>query len=262
MVGQERMMILLADKSLGRVAAECEPGAYARTVRLTQLLSDHLPRLPWFMREVHCALEDGSTHLERVVEMLRIHPTVCDNFVRIGSLAEPAEPIRLPLDHLVVLMGKQRTWSAAVASFVLSEISSPWSSLTQKEVAGMALKAASSLLNEARELDDVEPEQSFVKGVLSICGLLPLIDSCGLTGRVPEWMGTSPEAVQLQRDLFDTDFVELNCWIQMIWRVAAEFPFATPVQSLETATKDRSIAVAAPVSDPASRNLAIVPRGN
>jgi hypothetical protein len=194
--------------------------------------------------------------------MLQAHPAVCENFVRIGSMAEPVQPIRLSLDHLVVLMGKQRSWSVAVAAFVLAEISSPWSTLTQKEVADIALSNAGKLLDRANKSQNEEPEQSFVKGVLSISGLLPLIDSCGLTERAPEWLGTSAEAIQLQRELFGTDFVELNCWIRVLWGVAVEFAFAAPTGTAELAPKDRSTAVAAPVSDPATRNLAIVPRGN
>lgn len=229
---------------------------------LTELLADHLPSLPWFMQELRGALEDGSTHLERVVKALKIHPTVCDNFVRIGSMAEPAEPIRVPLDHLVVLLGKQRTWSAALAAYVMTEIGSPWSTLTQKEVADIALARAGRLLDKARTSGDEEPEQSFVKGILSIAGLLPMIDSCGISECAPEWLGTSKEAIEIQRDLFGTDFIELNCWIRVLWGVAVDFPFAAGTGIVETVTKDRSIAVAAPVSDPASRNLIIVPRGN
>jgi hypothetical protein len=262
MVGQDLMKMLLADQSLARTDAERESFAYGKTTRLTDLLSDHLPALPWFLRELRCALEDGSTHLDRVVSMLRVHPAVCENFVRIGSLAEPAQPIRLPLDHLVILLGKRRTWAVAVTSFVLSEIGSPWSTLTQKEVSDLSLKTAGNLLDRANQAEDEEPEQAFVRGALSIAGLLPMIDSCGLTDRVPDWVGTSPEAAQLQRELFGTDFVELNCWIRLLWGVEVDFSFASPTAADEPETKDRSIAVTAPVSDPVSRNLVIVPRGN
>jgi hypothetical protein len=260
MFGQDIMMILLADQGLA--TTERDSFAYAKTTLLTELLTAHLPGLPWFMGELRCALEDGSTHLERVVNMLKVHPAVCENFVRIGSMAEPAQPIRLPLDHLVILLGKRRTWSVAVTSFVLAEIGSPWSTLTQKEVADLGLKTAGNLLDRANRSEHEEPEQAFVQGALSIVGLLPMIDSCALTDRVPDWLGTSSEAVQLQRELFGTDFIELNCWIRLLWGVAVDFSFASPTTADEPVTKDRSMAVAAPVSDPVSRNLVIVPRGN
>ena len=250
----------LADQGLA--TTERENLAYSRTTRLTELLAAHLPGLPWFMQELRCALEDGSTHLERVVNMLKAHPTVCENFVRIGSKAEPAQQIRTPLDHLVLLLGKRRSWSVAVASFVLAEIGSPWSTLPRKEVAVLGLRIADELFARAQRSGDEEPDQAFVQGILSIAGLLPMIDSWGLTDRVPDWLGTSSEAVQSQRELFGTDFIELNCWIRLLWGVAVDFSFTSPLTAEEAATKDRCSAVAVPVSDPVARNLVIVPRGN
>ena len=64
---------------------------YVRTVLLTELLADYLPRLPWYLRELQCALEVCSTDLEKVCVTLKTNPAICENFVHIGNMAEPAE---------------------------------------------------------------------------------------------------------------------------------------------------------------------------
>src|SRR6266567_3771828 len=106
MVPQEPIMISCADGGVARPGLPKGKDDYVRTVLLAELLADHLPRLPWYLRELQCALEGCSTDLERVCAAVKANPVVCENFIRIGSMAEPAEPIRLPVDHLVVLLGK------------------------------------------------------------------------------------------------------------------------------------------------------------
>ncbi len=168
---------------------------YVRTVLLTELLADYLPRLPWYLRELQCALEVCSTDLEKVCVTLKTNPAICENFVHIGNMAEPAEPIRMPLDHLVVLLGKQRVWTVAVAAFLLAETNNNWSSIAKREVANIAMARAKAAVTRAKTNDDADLDQVYAAGVLSVIGLLPLVEASGVTDQVPEWIEVAAEAI-------------------------------------------------------------------
>jgi HD-like signal output (HDOD) protein len=195
---------------------------YVRSVLLTELLADHLPRLPWFLKNLQCALEDSSTVLEKVCTALEAHPRICADFIRIGCMAEPAHPIVVAVDQLVVLLGKRRVWTTAVAAFLLHELNSTWSNAAQKEVASIGLGLASNALAMARAVEDTSLEQAYVSGILSIAGLLPLLYLSGVTDQVPDWLDVSPEAAQKQRELFGTDFLELGLWARLLWKLPLE----------------------------------------
>jgi HD-like signal output (HDOD) protein len=195
---------------------------YVRSVLLTELLADHLPRLPWFLKNLQCALEDSSTVLEKVCTALEAHPRICADFIRIGCMMEPAQPIVVPVDQLVVLLGKRRVWTIAVAAFLLHELNSTWSNAAQKEVASIGLGLASNALAMARAAEDTSPEQAYVSGILSIAGLLPLLYLSGVTDQVPEWLDVSSEAAQKQREIFGTDFLELGRWARLLWNLPLE----------------------------------------
>jgi HD-like signal output (HDOD) protein len=235
---------------------------YVRTVVLTELLADHLPRLPWYLRDLQCALEGCSTDLQRVCTALRASPTICENFIRIGSMAEPAEPICLPVDHLVVLLGKQRVWTVAIAAFLLTEIDSRWSSAAKKEVANLALKRANHAVAAAKAADDETPDQAYVAGILSVAGLLPLVEASGVADHAPEWIEVAAEAVTKQRELFGTDFLEIDRWIRVIWRLPLDMPYAfTDRLPSPPRAKERSSVVPPQAFDQEARNLVLVSRG-
>ncbi len=241
---------------------------YMKTQLLTELLVDHLPRLPWFLRDVQSALEDGSTDLYSVCGALKAHPAILENFVRIGAMAEPAQPIRMPLDHLVVLLGKQRTWSVALAAYVLAEMTSAWATAARQEAGSIGLALANNALARARMVDAEAPEQAFAAGVLSVIGFLPLLEASGETNCLPEWLDSSKEAIHLQREIFGTDFLELNCWIRLLWRLPLLAPEQTvavePVRSeTEPVAEDEALLQVLPfvANDAAARNLVLVSRG-
>jgi HD-like signal output (HDOD) protein len=241
---------------------------YVKTQLLTEMLVDHLPRLPWFLRDLQSALEDGSTDLHSVCAALKAHPTVLENFVRIGAMAEPVQPIRTPLDHLVVSLGKQRTWSVALAAYALCEMTSAWSTAVKQEAGSISLALANNALARARMAGDENPEQAFVAGVLSVIGFLPLIEASGETNKLPEWLDASKEAIHLQREIFGTDFLELNCWIRLLWRLpllAPEETLAVQPAGSEPASsgKDEALVPVLPLvaNDAAARNLVLVSRG-
>ncbi len=254
-------MVSCPDGGVVRLGVPKGSDDYVRTVLLTELLADHLPHLPWYLRDLQCALEGCSADLERVCAALRASPTVCENFIRIGSLAEPAEPICLPIDHLVVLLGKQRAWTVAVAAFLLSEIDSTWASVAKKEVAKLALMRASNAAARAK-IEDGDADQAYAAGVLFVAGLLPLVEASGITDHVPEWIEVSAEAIEEQRELFGTDFLEIDRWIGVIWRLPLEMTYSTveltPSQPLG---KENPYPVVLQGCDQGTRNLVLVSRG-
>lgn len=240
-----------------------EKGDYVRTVLLTELLTDHLPRLPLYLRELQCALEGSSTDLEKVCVIVKSNPIFCENFVRIGSMAESVEPIRLPVDHLVVLLGKQRVWTVAVAAFLLTEIGSNWSSMAKKKVARIALTRANRALASAKAVDDSAPEQAYAAGVLSVAGLLPLVDVSCASDQVPEWIDSAEEALEKQRKFFGTDFLELNRWIRVIWRLPLDTPYAmTEPVRYQPEVREFHCPVPFLGNDLGGHNLVVVSRGS
>jgi HD-like signal output (HDOD) protein len=189
---------------------------YARTMLLTEFLADHLPQLPWYLRNLQCALEDTSTDLEKVCAAIETQPQVRANFIRIGGIAEPGRLCHLELEHLVILLGKQRVWTTAVAAYLLNELNGTWSNAAKKEAAAIALVEANQRL--AGRTHDA-PEQAYVEGLLSVLGLVPLIDANCLDDEVPEWLEISPDAVRMQRKMLGMDCLELSRWIRLLWRL-------------------------------------------
>jgi HD-like signal output (HDOD) protein len=241
---------------------------YTRTVLLTELLADHLPHLPWFLRDLQCALEDSSTVLERVCTALEAHPRICANFIRIGCMAEPAQPISIPIDQLVVLLGKRRVWTTAVAALLLHELNSTWSNTAQKQAASIGLARANTALALARAAEDPFLEQAYVSGILAVAGLLPLLYLSGVTDHVPDWLDLSPEAVQKQREIFGTDSLELGRWARLLWKLPLEnsgtevmCESAPALSYFQTLPKDSPRPVAALNSGAESRNLVLVLKG-
>lgn len=241
---------------------------YERTILLTELLADHLPRLPWFLKNLQCALEDSSTVLEKVCTALEAHPRICADFIRIGCMAEASQPIMIPVDQLVVLLGKRRVWTTAVAAFLLHELNSTWSNHAQKEVASIGLKRAHKALAMARAAEDASPEQAYVSAILSIAGLLPLLYLSGVTDQVPDWLDVSPEAAQKQRETFGTDFLELGRWARLLWRLPltdcgteAICEPAPALLHLPLLPKDLYLPVTAMNSGSESRHLKLVSKG-
>lgn len=241
---------------------------YTRTVLLTELLTDHLPRLPWFLRNLQCALEDSSTVLERVCTALEAHPRICADFIRIGCMVEPAQPISIPVDQLVVLLGKRRVWTTAVAAFLLHELNSTWSNTAQKQAASIGLARANTALAMARAAEDPFLEQAYVFGILAVAGLLPLLYLSGVTDHVPDWLDLSPEAVQKQREIFGTDSLELGRWARLLWKLPLENSgmdvMCEPAPALPYSPilpKDLHRPVAALNSGPESHNLVLVSKG-
>lgn len=241
---------------------------YTRAVLLTELLADHLPQLPWFLRNLQCALEDSSTVLEKVCAALESHPRICADFIRIACIAEPAHPIAMPVDQLVVLMGKDRVWTTAIAAFLLHELNNTWSSVAQKEIAAIAIMRANAALATADLDDDLAIQQAYVSGILSIIGLLPLLHFSGETERIPEWLNLSDEAAQQQREKFGADFLELGRWAQFLWRLPldgldaeASFEQAPTLSYSQILPKDEYSPLALNSSSE-NRNLVLVPKGN
>jgi HD-like signal output (HDOD) protein len=244
---------------------------YVRTVLLTELLADHLPRLPWFLKNLQCALDDSSTVLEKACAALEVHPRICADFIRISSMAERVQPIAIAVDQLVVLLGKERVWNTAVAAFLLHELNSTWSSHAQKAVASIAMTRANNarvLASEDSEDEESDPEQAYVSEILSIIGLLPLLHFSNDEDQLPDWLDVSAEAVQKQRESFGTDFLELGRWARLLWKLPLENPnpevmFQAPqtVSYSQILPKDLYSPLAALNAGSESRNLVLVSKG-
>lgn len=241
---------------------------YARTVLLTELLADHLPRLPWFLKNLQCALDDSSTVLEKVCSALEAHPKICADFVRISGLADPVQPISVALDQLVVLLGKERVWNTALAAFLLHELNSSWSSPAQKAVASIAITRANYALVLAGEIDESDAEQVYVSEILSIIGLLPLLHFCNVEDQLPEWLDVSADAAGRQREIFGTDFLELGRWTRLLWKLPLEntnpeviFQAPQTVSNSQILPKNIYSPLAALNVNSEGRNLVLVSKG-
>jgi HD-like signal output (HDOD) protein len=241
---------------------------YVRTVLLTELLADHLPRLPWFLRNLQCALEDSSTVLEKVCAALEVHPRICSDFIRIACIAEPVQPITVPIDQLVVLLGKDRVWTTAIAAFLLHELNSTWSSRAQKEIASIAVAHAYKALATVDEDEEQATEQAYVSGILSIIGLMPLLHLSGETEDVPDWLDVSAEAAKKQREIFGTDFLEIGRWARLLWKLPLEdtnpevmLQRSQGLSYSQTLPKELYSPVAVMNSGTESRNLVLVSKG-
>jgi HD-like signal output (HDOD) protein len=241
---------------------------YVRSVLLTELLADHLPRLPWFLRNLQCALEDSSTVLENVCTALEAHPSVRANFLRIACMAEPAQPIYPLIDQIVVVLGKERVWSTAIAAYLLNELNSTWSTIAKKAVAAIGMAHGNDAFMKACSAGDPGAEQAYVSGVLSIAGLLPLMDVSGATDKVPDWLGTSLEAIEKQHEIFGTDFLELDRWVRLLWKLPLDKVYAQtaakPVLEAPYSAvpqKEFFTPVTAPNAEAGSRNLVLISRG-
>jgi len=189
-----------------------------RTAFLTGLLLDHLPPFPAFLQQLQCILHDCAIDLEKACVALNTHPAVRGNFMRIAGMAEPNETA-LPLDHLIVLLGRQRAWTVAVASFVMAEIDNDRALPVLRRIAHFGEEQGAIAATLALLTEDEAPEQAYVSGFLSIIGLLPLIDIAALQNECPAWIGISPAAIAAQRGQFGTDCAELACWIRLLWRL-------------------------------------------
>jgi hypothetical protein len=241
---------------------------YVHAVLVTELLADHLPRLPWFLRNLQCALEESSTELAKVCAALEMHPRICAEFMRIACLAEPAQPITASTDQLVILLGKRRVWTSVVAAYLVHELNSTWSNTAQKKAFSIGWGRSNKALANAYASNAPAPEQAYVSGILSIVGLLPLISLSGVTDQVPDWLGVSPQAMEKQREAFRTDFLELGRWACLLWRLPLESAYVEKVtdpspdlfhsQLLPKEEYSPAVALSA-ASD--SRSLILVSRG-
>ncbi|HZU30291.1 MAG TPA: hypothetical protein VFB79_04195 [Candidatus Angelobacter sp.] len=242
---------------------------YVRSVLLTELLADHLPRLPWFLRNLQCTLEESSTVLENVCKALEAHPAVCTNFVRIACMAEPAQPIFPQLDQIVIMLGKERVWNTAVAAYLLVDLNSTWSTIPKRAVAMAGLAKGDDAFVKACNAGEPAAEQAYVSGILSIVGLLPLLNVSGVTDRVPDWLGTSSVAIDKQRETFGTDFLELDRWVRLLWKLPLDKIYvhssAKPVLEASNPVaqqKEFVSPVAVPAVEAGVRNLVLISRGN
>jgi HD-like signal output (HDOD) protein len=241
---------------------------YVRTVLLTELLADYLPRLPWFLKNLQCALDDSSTVLEKACAALEVHPRICADFIRISCMADRVQPIDIAVDQLVVLLGKERVWTTAIAAFLLHELNSTWSSHAQRAVASIAVTRANNALVLSSEEEDSAPEQAYVSEILSIVGLLPLLHFCNDEDQLPDWLDVSAEAVHKQREIFGTDFLELGRWARLLWKLPLENPnpevmFQAPqaISHSQILPKDLYSPLAALNAGSESRNLVLVSKG-
>lgn len=241
---------------------------YVRSVLLTELLADHLPRLPWFLKNLQCALDDSSTVLEKVCAALQVHPRICADFIRLSCMAERVQPIAVAVDQLVVLLGKERVWNTAIAAYLLHELNSSWSSRAQRAVASIAVTRASNALVLSGEEEESDSQQAYVAEILSIIGLLPLLHFSGDEDQLPEWLDISADAVQRQREIFGTDSLELGRWARLLWKLPLENPnpevmFKVPqaVSYSQILPKDLYSPLAALNAGSESRNLVLVSKG-
>jgi HD-like signal output (HDOD) protein len=149
----------------------------------------------------------------------------------------------------------------AVAAFLLTEIDSTWASVAKKAVARLALTRASTAAAWTK-IDDGDVDQAYAAGVLSVAGLLPLVDASGITDHVPEWIEVSAEAIEKQRELFGTDFLEIDRWISVIWRLPLEMPYSNakfaPSQPFGN---ENAYPIVLQSGDQGTRNLVLVSRG-
>jgi HD-like signal output (HDOD) protein len=191
---------------------------HARTIYLTGLLLDHLLPFPRPLQQLQSALEEPSTDLQKACAALEADPLICANFLHIAGMAEPTEP-NATLDQWIVLLGKQRAWSVAAAAFVLQQIDGEYARPALKRLAALARQRGIAALEMALLAEDEAPEQAYAFGVLSVVGLLPLIDIADLPAENAPWIGLAPESITRQRELFGTDCQELGHWISLLWRL-------------------------------------------
>jgi len=220
-----------------------------RTAFLTGLLLDHLPPFPAFLQQLQCILHDCAIDLEKACVALNTHPAVRGNFMRIAGMAEPNETAP-PLDHLIVLLGRQRAWTVAVASFVMAEIDNDRALPVLRRIAHFGEEQGAIAATLALLMEDEAPEQAYVSGFLSIIGLLPLIDIAALQNECPAWIGISPAAIEAQRGQFGTDCAELACWIRLLWRL--------PLVPHEAGLDARDAELRAPLEPPPPPNRQIL----
>ena len=84
-----------------------------------RLLSDHLPRLPFWMQQLNGVLNGGTIDLARAVDLIGYDPGFRMEFVRICRLAElPSSDDRL--DTFLVLLGRESLRTVTVGAFLSS----------------------------------------------------------------------------------------------------------------------------------------------
>src|SRR6267142_1782012 len=192
--------------------------SHMRAMFLTGLLLDHLMPFPRPLQQLQNALEDPSTDLQKACSALEADPLLAGNFLGIARMAEPSEP-NATLDQWIVLLGKQRSWAVAVAAFVLTQIDGECCLPVLKRLAALGRQRGVAALELALLAEDEAPEQAYAFGVLSIIGLLPLIDIAYPENDNAAWIGLSPEAMARQREQFGADCQELSHWISLLWRL-------------------------------------------
>jgi HD-like signal output (HDOD) protein len=196
-----------------------------RTVYLTELLIDQLPSLSRPMHDLYRLLE-ADIDPEKISATLMQDLNLCMHFVELGGLAELAA-FAISLDHLVVMLGKSRVWTVAVGAFLLKEIETSVSIPVLSQVRDLARQQASIALSEATAREEPACEQAYVYGLLSVIGLLPLIELTALEEDIQGWVGISAAAVAKQRQYFGTDYIELSRWIKRLWHVPLDSPYST-----------------------------------
>jgi HD-like signal output (HDOD) protein len=181
-----------------------------------RLLSDHLPHLPFWWKQLDGVMNAGTIELTRAVELIAYDPAFCAEFVRICRLAELPSPDDR-LDNFVVWLGKERTRAVMIGALLTSYLATHEGPVLQ-EYARRIERLASMTYRLAMASADINPQEAYVAGLVHHAGTLPLLHTIDPGAELsPAWLDFSLESLTAQWLLFGTDSIELGQAIALLW---------------------------------------------
>jgi HD-like signal output (HDOD) protein len=183
---------------------------------LWRLLSEYLPRPPFWWQQLNGVLNAGAVDLTRTVELINYEPSFCSEFMRICRLAElPAADDRL--DNIVVWLGKERSRAVMVGAFLSSYLAAQ-NAPVLIEFGRRTERLASMAYRLALSSDEIDAQEAYVAGLLYHAGTLPLLRTIDPDSELsPAWLDFSLESLTAQWLLFGTDTIELGQAMALLW---------------------------------------------
>jgi hypothetical protein len=181
-----------------------------------RLLSDHLPPLPPWWKQLSGIVHADTIDSARAVELIRCEPRFCAEFVRICRFAglSCADD---RLDNYLAWLGKEGTHAVMIGAFLISHLAAQGAPLL-KEYARRIEYLATTTRRLARLSVEINALEAYVAGLVHHAGALPLLGATDLGGALSSVrLDFSLESLTAQWLYVGTDTIELGQAMALLW---------------------------------------------
>lgn len=191
-----------------------------RKLALMAALSDGLPTLPAYVFELNSLLAATPVNLKRVGEVIRTDPSLTAQLLRLCNSAFLGCRERIThIEHAVMLVGTERLRTLVLTCSLVEYVGNRVRSEDIQSFWQHSFLTAALSERLARAISHPQPEQAYLAGLLHDIGALPLLMIAATESKAGDGVtcGGWGESLELERERFGTDHLEVGHWIGVSW---------------------------------------------